>query len=165
MDGIVKRKTTFTLSQDMDRWIEQRDQLSQKVEELRIQRKTALQAEEVVREGRGGEEGRRGGDRKSTQHPCMSLNVYQVFPRVYNLNITIVPPPPPPPADCQDAEELKSVDEDLDSLSAHIDYVQENIVELQNDLIAIDDSKVIKLARNKILCVCTLCMHRCTYIY
>ena len=40
-----------------------------------------------------------------------------------------------------DASELASVDEDLDSVSAHIEYVQENIVELQNDLIALDDSK------------------------
>lgn len=40
-----------------------------------------------------------------------------------------------------DASELASLDEDLDSVSAHIEYVQENIVELQNDLIALDDSK------------------------
>ena len=40
-----------------------------------------------------------------------------------------------------DASELTSLDEDLDSVSAHIEYVQENIVELQNDLIALDDSK------------------------
>ena len=33
------------------------------------------------------------------------------------------------------------VEEDLDSISANIDYVQENIVELQNDLIAVDDAK------------------------
>lgn len=29
----------------------------------------------------------------------------------------------------------------MDSLTAHIDYVQENIVELQNDLITVDDVK------------------------
>ena len=39
------------------------------------------------------------------------------------------------------------MDEDLDSISAHIDYVQENIVELQNDLIALDDSKVAMLVQ------------------
>ena len=39
------------------------------------------------------------------------------------------------------------MDEDLDSISAHIDYVQENIVELQNDLIALDDSKVTMLVQ------------------
>lgn len=33
------------------------------------------------------------------------------------------------------------VEEDLDSILANIDYVQENIVELQNDLIAVDDTK------------------------
>ncbi len=41
-----------------------------------------------------------------------------------------------------DAAELASIEEDLDSATANIDYVQENIVELQNDLIALDDSKV-----------------------
>ncbi len=41
-----------------------------------------------------------------------------------------------------DRSELTSVEEDLDSATANIDYVQENIVELQNDLIALDDSKV-----------------------
>ena len=35
------------------------------------------------------------------------------------------------------------MDEDLDSLLANVEYIQSNIVELQNDLIAIDDSKVI----------------------
>lgn len=40
-----------------------------------------------------------------------------------------------------DPSELAGVDEDLDSASANIDYVQENIIELQNDLIAIDDAK------------------------
>ncbi len=33
------------------------------------------------------------------------------------------------------------MEEDLDSATANIDYVQENIVELQNDMIALDDSK------------------------
>ena len=42
----------------------------------------------------------------------------------------------------QDPEELQSVDEDLDSLLANVEYIQGNIVELQNDLIAVDDSKV-----------------------
>ena len=51
----------------------------------------------------------------------------------------------------QNVEELTSVDEDLDSLSAHIDYVQENIVELQNDLIALDDSKVTNYLRRSSL--------------
>ncbi|XP_064385434.1 kinesin-like protein KIF21A [Halichondria panicea] len=41
-----------------------------------------------------------------------------------------------------DVAELASIEEDLDSATANIDYVQENIVELQNDLIALDDSKV-----------------------
>ena len=59
LDGIVKRKTTYSLSQDMDRWIAQRDQLSRKVEALKKQRKVALQAEEVVSEG-GGDGGGRG---------------------------------------------------------------------------------------------------------
>ena len=59
LDGIVKRKTTYSLSQDMDRWIAQRDQLSRKVETLKKQRKVALQAEEVVSEG-GGDGGGRG---------------------------------------------------------------------------------------------------------
>ena len=49
----------------------------------------------------------------------------------------LISPLPP-----QDLEELRSVDEDLDSLLANVEYVQSNIVELQNDLIAIDDSKV-----------------------
>ena len=40
-----------------------------------------------------------------------------------------------------DPSELASVEEDMDSVSAHIEYVQENIIELQNDLIALDDSK------------------------
>ena len=35
------------------------------------------------------------------------------------------------------------MDEDLDSLLANVEYIQSNIVELQNDLIAMDDSKVI----------------------
>lgn len=59
LDGIVKRKTTYSLSQDMDRWIAQRDQLSRKVEALKKQRKVSLQAEEVVSEG-----GRDGGGKK-----------------------------------------------------------------------------------------------------
>ena len=42
----------------------------------------------------------------------------------------------------QDPEELQSVEEDLDSLLANVEYIQGNIVELQNDLIAVDDSKV-----------------------
>lgn len=40
-----------------------------------------------------------------------------------------------------DPEELATIDEDLDSAAANIDYVQENILELQNDLIAVDDVK------------------------
>ena len=67
LDGIVKRKTTYSLSQDMDRWIAQRDQLSRKVEALKKQRKVALQAEEVVSEGGGdggGREGEEGRGRK-----------------------------------------------------------------------------------------------------
>ena len=36
---------------------------------------------------------------------------------------------------------IAGIDEDMDSLSAHVEYVQENIVELQNDLIAVDDVK------------------------
>ena len=36
------------------------------------------------------------------------------------------------------------MDEDIDSTAAHIEYVQENILELQNDLIAVEDSKVRK---------------------
>ena len=39
-------------------------------------------------------------------------------------------------------EEVTRVDEDRDSTAAHIEYVQENILELQNDLIAVEDSKV-----------------------
>ena len=35
-----------------------------------------------------------------------------------------------------------SLDENLDSITAHIEYVQENILELENDLIAVDDTKV-----------------------
>lgn len=71
----------------------------------------------------------------------------KVFPLCVLCKFTVLMiysacPPPSPPSNHQDVEELKSLDEDLDSLSAHIDYVQENIVELQNDLIAIDDSKV-----------------------
>ena len=61
LDGIVKRKTTYSLSQDMDRWIAQRDQLSRKVEALKKQRKVSLQAEEVVSEGWGGDGGEEGG--------------------------------------------------------------------------------------------------------
>ena len=38
-------------------------------------------------------------------------------------------------------KEVAGIEEDMDSLSAHIEYVQENIVELQNDLIAVDDVK------------------------
>ena len=34
------------------------------------------------------------------------------------------------------------MDEDLDSLLANVEYIQGNIVELQNELIAVDDSKV-----------------------
>lgn len=71
----------------------------------------------------------------------------RIFPLCVSCKFTVLiiycaRPPPSPPFNHQDVEELKSLDEDLDSLSAHIDYVQENIVELQNDLIAIDDSKV-----------------------
>ncbi len=40
-----------------------------------------------------------------------------------------------------DSTELASIEEDVDSTTAHIEYIQENIVELQNDLIALDDSK------------------------
>ena len=39
-------------------------------------------------------------------------------------------------------EEVTRVDEDLDSTAAHIEYVQENILEIQNNLIAVEDSKV-----------------------
>ena len=46
------------------------------------------------------------------------------------------------PPSLQDPEELQSVEEDLDSLLANVEYIQSNIVELQNDLIAVDDSKV-----------------------
>ena len=42
----------------------------------------------------------------------------------------------------QDPEELTSIEEDLDSLLANVEYIQSNIVELQNELIAVDDSKV-----------------------
>ena len=47
-----------------------------------------------------------------------------------------------PPAPPQDPEELQSIEEDLDSLLANVEYIQSNIVELQNELIAVDDSKV-----------------------
>ena len=40
-----------------------------------------------------------------------------------------------------DISELSSINEDLDSVTAHVEYVQENIVELQNDLITLDDAK------------------------
>ena len=39
------------------------------------------------------------------------------------------------------SSEVAGIEEDMDSLSANIEYVQENIVELQNDLIAMDDVK------------------------
>ena len=47
----------------------------------------------------------------------------------------------------QDPEELTSIEEDLDSLLANVEYIQSNIVELQNELIAVDDSKVRTVSR------------------
>ena len=47
----------------------------------------------------------------------------------------------------QDPEELTSIEEDLDSLLANVEYIQSNIVELQNELIAVDDSKVCTTSR------------------
>ena len=78
LDGIVKRKTTYSLSQDMDRWIAQRDQLSRKVEALKKQRKVSLQAEEVVSEGWGGEMGEeRNGGRKEGEGGGRNVNHLQ----------------------------------------------------------------------------------------
>ena len=50
------------------------------------------------------------------------------------------------------------MNEDLDSLKVNIDYVQENILELQNNLIAVDDSKVSKLHPRLHVMYCT-CMY------
>ncbi len=36
---------------------------------------------------------------------------------------------------------MAGIEEDIDSVTANVEYVQENIVELQNDLIAVDDVK------------------------
>ena len=44
LDAVLKRQTMTSISADMDNWIEKRDQLSRKVEDLRKQRKIALAA-------------------------------------------------------------------------------------------------------------------------
>eukprot|EP00731_Ephydatia_muelleri_P014591 Em0008g311a len=44
-------------------------------------------------------------------------------------------------ADKVDSDEVTSVDEDLDSVTANIEYVQQNILELQNELIAVEDAR------------------------
>ena len=51
----------------------------------------------------------------------------------------------------QDPEELTSIEEDLDSLLANVEYIQSNIVELQNELIAVDDSKVNYIIRTYLI--------------
>ena len=42
----------------------------------------------------------------------------------------------------QDSDEVTSVEEDLDSVTANVEYVQQNILELQNELIAVEDARV-----------------------
>ena len=41
----MKRLAMATLAKDMDRWIEKRDELSRKMEDIRKQKKTALKRE------------------------------------------------------------------------------------------------------------------------
>ena len=48
MDSIMKRQTMTTLAKDMDHWIEKRDQLSQKIEDLRRQREALIRGKVVV---------------------------------------------------------------------------------------------------------------------
>ena len=48
MDAVMKCQTMSTLAKDMDRWIEKRDELSRKVEELKRQRHTTLHTNKVV---------------------------------------------------------------------------------------------------------------------
>ena len=43
-----------------------------------------------------------------------------------------------------DSDEVTSVDEDLDSVTANIEYVQQNILELQNELIAVEDARTVE---------------------
>lgn len=44
-DAILKRKTMANLAKDMDSWIEKRDHLSQKIEELKKQKLSILESE------------------------------------------------------------------------------------------------------------------------
>lgn len=44
-DAIMKRQAMATLAKDMDRWIEKRDELSRKMEDIRKQKQTALKRE------------------------------------------------------------------------------------------------------------------------